>query len=467
MPQAAMVHRFDQRALLWLVLVTVAALVPAGATPSARSAPGPRGSSTSDSAYWYYCPAGLVQTGTADSLANGRNCSFWLTKSFPLGGDAAPALNSTAVPGLDVLPVWRRTRGADVTVAVVDTGVDDTSTDLAPNLLPGRNFYDGTGDTSDAAGHGTVVASVIAAPAGNGGYVGIAPEARLLPVKVLGGASGQEWSGQAVVRGIEYAAASGARVINLSLGALNTTIPGMTRALADAQRAGALVVIAAGNDGVDLDDRRYTESPDGYGLPNTLTVADFTTRNDLAADSNYGARHVQIASLGAALWGDYPHNPTGGYLGGSSAAAATVSGVAALLFGAEPTATAAQVRRAIIVGANTSVAGLQGKVEANGLLSASGALVALEHPDTTPPSAFDSTGPAATFRLRSPGPVTFSWQPAHDAELEGYSVTIDGRTTTLAPGMTRIRVVLRRGPHRWSVSAYDLSGNRTAATPSA
>ena len=58
------------------------------------------------------------------------------------------------------------------------------------------------------------------------------------------------------------------------------------------------------------------------GSPTRLTVANFTTRNTLAADSNYGARHVQIASLGTVLWGDYPGNATGGYLGGSSAAAA-------------------------------------------------------------------------------------------------------------------------------------------------
>src|SRR6185503_14103261 len=135
-------------------------------------------------------------------------------------------------------------------------------------------------------------------------------------------------------------------------------------------------------------------------LSNTLTVANFTTRNTLAADSNYGARHVQIASLGADLWGDYPGNPTGGYLGGSSAAAATVSGVAALLFAADPSASAAQVRRAIIVGANEAVPELHGKVEANGLLSAPGALAALGSPDTTPPSAFRTKGPASTFRLR-------------------------------------------------------------------
>ena len=457
--------RFTHRALPALLVAFALALGVVGASAQEHARPGPRGSATSDSAYWYYCAPGLIQTGSADALANGRYCAFWLLKSFPLGGDAAPALNATAVPGLDVLPVWRRTRGAGVTVAVVDTGVDRASTDLAPNLLPGRNVYDGNDDTSDGVGHGTVIASVIGAPAGNGGYVGIAPDARLLPVKVMGGSSGQDWSDDALVHGIEYAVAQGAKVVNLSLGALNMPIAGIEKALADAQRAGVLVVIAAGNDGVDLDDPRYTESPNGYGLSNTLTVADFTTRNTLAADSNYGARHVQIASIGDVLWGDYPGSATGGYLGGSSAAAATVSGVAALLFAADPSATAAQVRRAIIVGANRDVPALQGKVEANGLLSASGALAALAHPDTTPPSTFRAEGPALAFRSRATAPVGFAWQPASDPELEGYSLTIDGRRTILPPTATGFRVALPPGRHRWRVSAYDLSGNRTDATP--
>jgi serine protease len=355
-----------------LQLLATLALLACCALLAARAS-----ASSSASAYYYYCPPGLMQTGSADSQANGRFCAFWLLKSFPLGGLGQPELNSTSVPGLDVLPVWQRTRGAGVTVAVVDTGVDPSSSDLAPNLLPGWDFYGRTDDTSDVAGHGTLIASIIGAPAGNGGYVGIAPDARILPVKVMGGDSGEDWSDQAVVKGVEYALRRGAKVINLSLGGLNSPIAGMHRALVDARKAGALVVIAAGNDGVNLDDGRHTESPDGYGLPNTLTVANFTNRGTLAGDSNYGTRHVQIASLGANLWGDYPKSENGGYLGGSSAAAATVSGVAALLFAADPTATAAQVRRAIIVGANRGVPVLRDKVEAGGLLSATGALAAL------------------------------------------------------------------------------------------
>jgi thermitase len=446
--------------LVVLCLIVFSGL--AGSSSGALSAAGPLGSKTASSAYYYYCSAGLVQTQTSDSQANGRYCSFWLLKSFPLGGAQDPQLNESTVPGLDVLPVWQRTRGAGVKVAVVDTGVDTSSPDLAPNLLPGWNYYNGNSDLSDRAGHGTVIASIIGSAAGNGGYVGIAPEAKIMPIKVMGGDSGEDWSDAAVVRGIEAAVQRKARVINLSLGGLNTPIPGVDKALRDAQRAGSLVVIAAGNDGVDLDNGKNVESPDGYGLPNTLTVANFTNRNTLADDSNYGARHVQIASLGAVLWGDYPGNANGGYLGGSSAAAATVSGVAALLFAADPQATAAEVRRAIIVGANHNAPGLEGKVEANGLLDASGALAALAHPDTTPPQPFGART-SSSFQTRTSGVTTLAWSASIDPELEGYQVTIDGRTTTLAPSAASFSAALKPGLHRWSVAAFDLSGNRTTA----
>jgi len=326
-------------------------------------------------ATYYYCPSGLLSTGTADELANGSNCAYWLLPSFPSPGGA------TSVPGLDVLPVWERTQGAGVTVAVLDTGVDPRQADFGPNLLSGRNVFDGNADTSDGAGHGTLLASVIGAARGNGGYVGIAPQVKILPVKMMGGAGGAAWSDAAPARAIRYAIAHGARIINCSWGGLNVApFPGLAAALRAAARANVLVVISAGNDGVDLDDAaHFVQSPNAqaYRLPNTLTVANFSNAGRLASDSNYGAHHVQIASLGDTLWGDYPGSTSGGYVGGTSAAAATVSGVAALLFSVFPHASAAQVRGAIIAGANRDVPGLRGTNEANGLLSASGALAAM------------------------------------------------------------------------------------------
>jgi subtilisin family serine protease len=252
-------------------------------------------------AAYYYCPAGLLSTGTADDLANGSNCAYWLLPSFPSPTGAAP------IPGLDVLPVWQRTQGAGVTVAVLDTGVDVRPTDFGPNLLPGWNVFDGNPDTTDSAGHGTLLASIIAAAAGNGGYVGIAPQAKILPIKMMGGAGGATWSDTAPARAIRYAIAHGARVLNCSWGGLNVApFPGVGAALRAAAQANVLVVLSAGNDGVDLDDTtHFAESPNtqAYGLPNTLTVANFSNLGHLAPDSNYGAHHVQIASLGDTLWG--------------------------------------------------------------------------------------------------------------------------------------------------------------------
>jgi thermitase len=419
---------------------------------------------SADAAY-YYCSSALVNTGTTDDQANGSNCAYWLLPSFPSAGTANAPLTRPSVPGLDVLPVWQRTQGAGVTVALLDTGVDPRQTDYAPNLLPGRNFYDGNADTTDGAAHGTLLASIIAAASGNGGYIGIAPQSKVLPIKIMGGAGGGQWSNTAPAQAIYYAISHGARVINCSWGGLNVgSFPGVADALAAAAKANVLVVIAAGNDGVNLDDtRRYSQSPsaDAYGLANTLTVANFSNLGYLSADSNYGAAHVQIASLGDTLWGDYPGSANGGYVGGSSAAAATVSGVAALLFSAYPTATAGEVRRAIIVGANHDVASLQGTNVANGLLSASGALAAMAHPDTTAPTSFHAAGPPAHFRLANRRTVGFRWSASSDAELEGYKVTVDGRQFVAARGQTRLLRTLTKGKHTWSVSAYDLSGNVT------
>ncbi len=411
-------------------------------------------------AAYYYCSSALVSTGTTDDQANGSNCAYWLLPSFPLEGTP-----TSSVPGLDVLPVWQRTQGAGVTVALIDTGVDPDQTDYAPNLVPGWNFYDGNADTADGAAHGTLLASIIAAAGGNGGYIGIAPQAKVLPVKIMGGAGGGRWSNTAPAKAIYYAISHGARVLNCSWGGLNVgSFPGVAAAFAAAANANVLVVIAAGNEGVNLDDtRRYVQSPnaDAYGLSNTLTVSNFSNLGYLSSDSNYGAAHVQIASLGDTLWGDYPGSVNGGYVGGSSAAAATVSGVAALLFSAYPAATAAEVRRAIIVGANHDVASLRGTNQANGLLSATGALAAMADPDTTAPTPFHASGPPAHFRLAHRQAVSFRWSPATDAELEGYKVTVDGKPLIAGRGQTRLLRTLAKGSHTWTVRAYDLSGNAT------
>ena len=163
-------------------------------------------------------------------------------------------------PLLGLSQGWARTHGEGVTVAVVDTGILLSHPAFKGRLWPGLNVVDGTDDPTDLAGHGTHVAGLIAAAADprNGVNVtGAAPGAMLLPVKVLSDLSGGTVSD--LVQGLLWAVDDlpghpnphPAQVINLSLGT-----PESSELLADAvrraQKKGALLVAATGNDGGPL-----------------------------------------------------------------------------------------------------------------------------------------------------------------------------------------------------------------------
>lgn len=162
---------------------------------------------------------------------------------------------------------WSASRGAGAVVAVIDTGVDLGHPDLAGRLVPGADFVcgeqagscgdggwkgqDGVGQESDV--HGTHVAGTIAAVADNGiGVAGVAPDAKVMPIKVLEDGSG---TNEDIAEGVRYAADNGADVINLSLGGLPGTqifsILGLDTTMQDAiqyaRDKGTLTVAAAGN----------------------------------------------------------------------------------------------------------------------------------------------------------------------------------------------------------------------------
>lgn len=165
---------------------------------------------------------------------------------------------------------WASSTGAGVTIAVLDNGVDRTHEDLAGKVLSGNTFVDcgaqGCGDGSwfpndspnDYPAHGTHVAGIAAATTDNGlGIAGVAPDAKVLPVRVLGPEGG---TFEDIGRGIRWAVDQGAKVINMSIGALPGTQlleltglePNATDAIAYARSKGAVVVVAAGNESVPL-----------------------------------------------------------------------------------------------------------------------------------------------------------------------------------------------------------------------
>ncbi len=254
------------------------------------------------------------------------------------------SLNKIGLP-----EAWEAEKGTSnsVTVAVLDTGVYAAHPDLAGKVVAGYDFVNLDTDPSDDDGHGTAVASIVAAVTNNAkGIAGISWGAKIMPIKVLNG-SGYS-SGYAVSKGIIYAADGGAKVINMSFGGsdYSTTID---VAISYAKTKGCLLAAAAGNlfNGA-LPGISYPAAYDG------VLAVSATNESDLIASwSNYGD-FVDLAAPGNNILAAYPpvfaFNPSDPYVYvyGTSAAAPHVSGLAALLWSKYPYLTATQVEDALI-----------------------------------------------------------------------------------------------------------------------
>jgi subtilisin family serine protease len=265
---------------------------------------------------------------------------------------------------------WAQITGGDVTVAVVDTGVDLSHRDLVANLwtnpgeIPGNGVDDDAdgfvddvngvdllnhdGDPSDDNGHGTHVAGIIAARGGNGiGVAGVAWRARIMAVKVLGPDAAGDMA--TVAAGIRYAVAHGARIVNLSLTGPSPG-PDLEAALAQAQAAGVLVV-AAGN--THADDDAAPTYPAALTAPDLVTATSVDQRGALAPTASYGPISVDLAAPGEDILSTARG---GGYelRSGTSMAAAQVSGALVLLASARPDLGWQALRAALLGGARPS-----------------------------------------------------------------------------------------------------------------
>ena len=231
--------------------------------------------------------------------------------------------------------------GARPLVAVLDTGVDPASPDLAGAVLSGagRSFVPASPDpSSDPEGHGTHVAGIIAAGSGNGiGGSGVAA-ARILPVTVAG-ADGRT-TASALTRGLAYASSRGARVINISFGGSGFSAAEQ-EAIDRAALRGALIVVAAGNSG-----GAALEYPGAYRQ--VLAVGALGGRGRPLTVSARGPQ-VALAAPGEAVLSSAP-GPSPALVArtGTSMAAAIVSGAAARILAARPGLSAQQVRRILV-----------------------------------------------------------------------------------------------------------------------
>ncbi|MEU7719931.1 type VII secretion-associated serine protease mycosin [Streptomyces tibetensis] len=257
-----------------------------------------------------------------------------------------------ALEAMHTQEAWQTTKGRGITVAVLDTGVEADHPDLIGNVLPGKDLVRFGAEPGDRAWarHGTAMAGIIAGhghgPGDADGVIGIAPEAKILPVRVIledadpDRAKARSTRGNALAEGIRWAADHGADVINLSLGDDSASAhpePAEDQAIQYALGKGVVVVASAGNGGEKGDHISYPAAYPGViaatAVDRAGTRASFSTRRWYATVSAPGV-DVVIA--------DPDHKYYEGW--GTSAAAAFVSGAAALVKAAHPGLTPAQIK---------------------------------------------------------------------------------------------------------------------------
>jgi type VII secretion-associated serine protease mycosin len=275
-----------------------------------------------------------------------------LTAAPPVAADTIRDQQRWALDAIGLTEAWATTKGAGITVAVLDTGVDADHQDLAGAVLRGTDFVGYGAGPGDAAwaGHGTAMAAIIAGrghgPRRASGVIGVAPEATVLPVRVLLEESDPareeepDRPGNAVADGIRWAVDRGADVINLSLGDDSESAhPDAEEdaAIRYALEHGVVVVASAGNGGEKGDPVSY---PAGYPGVIAVTAVDragsraaFSTRRWYATVSAPG-KDVIIAAPGDRYLQGW----------GTSAAAAFVTGAVALIRAAHPDLTPAQIK---------------------------------------------------------------------------------------------------------------------------
>jgi serine protease len=331
---------------------------------------------------------------------------------------------------------WRTTRGAGAVVAVVDTGVSLDHPDLFHRITKrpdgsviGIDLVDDNLDPSDQHGHGTLVAGVIAATADNGwGIAGVAPEASILPVRVLG-ADGSGRS-EDVGRGIRWAVDNGADIVNVSLEAVAPTDgskgnPGVpTDAVRYAHRRGVLVIAAAGN---------QPGAASAYPADSPIILVGAVDRRDRSTDFSTVDRRDGFVAPGVEILSTWCRRTAGGcdaagapygVAEGTSFAAPHVSGVAALLVAAGY--DAAEVRERLAAGAvDLGEPGPDrrygiGRVDAAASLGAQPARprptsVPARAPVPPPPAAPAPPAPAPT---EEPAPTATPEEPPVEVEVE-------------------------------------------------
>ena len=273
-----------------------------------------------------------------------------------------------------------QTGNKDLVIAVIDTGVDYTHPDIAPNIwtnqaelngkpgvdddgngfiddIHGYNFDKNIGDSKDDHGHGTHCSGTIAGRGDNGiGVTGVVWQAKVMGVKFLSKDGGGSLEG--AIKSIDYATKMGAKIMSNSWGG-----GGFSQALKEViettHKNGVLFVAAAGNETNNNDAK--PSYPASYDVPNVISVAAVDKNGKLASFSNYGKRSVHVAAPGVDIVSTVINGKYDTY-SGTSMATPHVSGIAALVWSEFPNMTNLELKDRILKTAQPA-ASLRGKVQ--------------------------------------------------------------------------------------------------------
>ena len=335
----------------------------------------------------YAEPVVAMSAQSADSYYGSQWGLENVGQAMSLLGGGGYYTGGIADADMDVPEAWTKATGAGVTVGIVDTGMLTTHPDLAAQVAsnageigtdglgrdkrsngvdddangyvddwhgwdfvtayPSISVYEGDNtagpdnDPQDNHGHGTHVAGIVAAQRDNNeGVAGVAPGAKVMPLRALG--SNGYGTNIAIAEAFDYAGKMGLRVVNASLGG-----PGLDQTQLTAIQAhpNTLYVLAAANDNVNNDVTPY--GPCALPAANIMCVGASDQNDRRASFSNYGATSVDVFAPGTAILSTYT-SPAYEYLSGTSMASPNAAGVAALALSIRPGASALDVKSAIM-----------------------------------------------------------------------------------------------------------------------
>jgi len=293
---------------------------------------------------------------------------------------------------ISAMHAWLTTTGSDkVVVAVLDSGVDYTHEDLAPNMWKrpanieayhddelgtiddedGYNAIDNAGDPMDENGHGTHCAGIIGAEGGNNvGITGVNWKVRIMPLKFMN--AGGFGTTKDAIEAINYVidrkkAGVNVRIISASWGGTQRS-RALQEVIQQAYENDILFVAAAGNSSVNND--RSPHYPSSY--PNVLSVAALDRHDQLAKFSNYGLKSVAIAAPGVDILSTWLGNAYE-EKSGTSMATPVVAGVAALIMAENPRISVDQLKKRLLASTDPIIA-LKGKIATGGRVNAAKAL---------------------------------------------------------------------------------------------